>query len=88
MKNILNSKEDSELKEILKSKHLDELRWICSEVLMKSFQIKKKKIEFIKCTNANFEILFSCMNSMWTDEKNKLRIKTVESVIIVKLFFL
>ncbi|KAF0692998.1 protein FAM200B-like, partial [Aphis craccivora] len=47
-------------------------------------------VEFIICipgSNANVERIFSNMNNLWTDEKNKMEIKTVKAMLIVKTFF-
>jgi hypothetical protein len=50
----------------------------------------KKIVEFFRCipgTNTSIESLFSQMNSLWTNEKNKLSFETVKAMIIVKVFF-
>lgn len=38
-------------------------------------------------SNANVEIIFSYINNLWTDEKNKMEIKTIKAMLIVKIFF-
>ncbi|KAL4141558.1 hypothetical protein QTP88_004182 [Uroleucon formosanum] len=50
----------------------------------------KTIVKFILCIpglNANVERIFSNMNNLWTDEKNKMEIKTVKAMLIVKTFF-
>jgi hypothetical protein len=49
----------------------------------------KKIVEFFCCipgTTASIERLFSRMNSLWTNEKNTLSVKTVKAMLIVKVF--
>lgn len=38
-------------------------------------------------TNAAVERMFSLVNSLWTEEKNRLEIKTVKAIITVKTHF-
>jgi hypothetical protein len=38
-------------------------------------------------TNAAVEHVFSLINAIWTDEKNRLKIETVKALIIVKTYF-
>lgn len=50
------------------------------------FSNLKKIVEFFLCipgTNASVERVFSHMNCLWTDEKNRLRTKTVKAMITV-----
>ncbi|CAI6370838.1 unnamed protein product [Macrosiphum euphorbiae] len=54
------------------------------------FSNLKNIVEFFMCipgTNASVERVFSHMNCLWTDEKNRLNTKTVKATITVKLFF-
>jgi hypothetical protein len=54
------------------------------------FSNLKKIVEFFMCipgTNASVERVFLHMNCLWTDEKNRLKTKTVKAMITVKLFF-
>ena len=53
-----------------------------------------KNIEVLVCfalavpgTNAVVEIIFSIMNSLWTDEKNRFITETVKAIIILKTHF-
>lgn len=46
----------------------------------------KTIVEFILCipgSNAYVERIVSNMNNLWTDEKNKMEIKTVKAMLIV-----
>jgi hypothetical protein len=50
----------------------------------------KNIVEFFCCipgTNASIERLFSQMNYLWTNEKNRLSVETVKAMLIVKVFF-
>lgn len=38
-------------------------------------------------TNVSVERVFSHMNCLWTDEKNRLKINTVKAMITIKLFY-
>jgi hypothetical protein len=38
-------------------------------------------------TNAEAERIFSVINALWTDEKNKFRIETIKAIIVVKTHF-
>jgi hypothetical protein len=35
-------------------------------------------------TNAEVERIFSVINILWTDEKNKFKVETVKAIIVVK----
>lgn len=57
---------------------------------IQSFPNFKIIVEFlmcIPCSNAKVERIFSHMNNFWTDEKSKMKIKTVKAMLIVKTFF-
>ncbi|CAH1163556.1 unnamed protein product [Phaedon cochleariae] len=41
----------------------------------------------VPAQNANLERIFSLMNSQWTDERNRLNISTVESILITQFNF-
>jgi len=49
--------------------------------------LKKNCEILIPGTNASVERVFSHMNRLWTDEKNRLKINTVKTMITVKPFF-
>jgi uncharacterized protein YjaZ len=38
-------------------------------------------------SNAQIELVFSIINVLWSDEKNKLKIETVKALTIVKTHF-
>jgi hypothetical protein len=38
-------------------------------------------------SNASVELIFSLMNSLWTDERTRLQLDTVKSVVIVKTHY-
>lgn len=81
---------------ILENKSLEEV-WVdifninvSSEFADVSFKNLKTVVEFILCipgTNATVERVFSRMNCLWTDEKNRLDISTVKAMFTVKMFF-
>jgi len=55
-----------------------------------NFSNLKKIVEFFMCipgTSVSVERVFSRINCLWTDEKNRLKINTVKAMIAVKLFF-
>jgi hypothetical protein len=38
-------------------------------------------------SNASVECIFALMNSLWTDERNRLQLDTVKSILIVKTHY-
>lgn len=47
-------------------------------------------VEFLMCipgSNANVERIFSDMNNLWTDDKNRFDVQTVKAMLVVKHFF-
>jgi hypothetical protein len=78
-------------KEEIKAKSAGEIEYELFNGLGVNELINLKKIlEFFCCipgTTASIERLFSRMNSLWTNEKNRLSVETVKAMLIVKVFF-
>jgi hypothetical protein len=45
------------------------------------------RVNFKSPTFSEYPSVFSLINAIWTDEKNRLKIETVKAVIIVKTYF-
>lgn len=87
VKNELEKDEDSV--KIFKEKQADE-RWVnyfksCSSSEQFSELLKLTEFYFsIPSHNANVERVFSMINAQWTDERNRLKISSVKSILLLK----
>jgi hypothetical protein len=51
------------------------------------FFIQMSRVNFKSPAFSNYPSVFSLINAIWTDEKNRLKIQTVKTLIIVKTYF-
>jgi hypothetical protein len=45
------------------------------------------RVNFKSAAFSKYPSVFSVINAIWTDEKNRLKIETVKALIIVKTYF-
>jgi hypothetical protein len=45
------------------------------------------RVNFKSPAFSNYPSVFSLINAIWTDEKNRLKIETLKALIIVKTYF-
>jgi hypothetical protein len=51
------------------------------------FFIQMSRVNFKSPASSKYPAVFSLINAIWTDEKNRLKIETVKGLIIVKTYF-